>query len=116
MSNHTELIERLRTYRGGYDHERDCHGAANAIEQLEAGNERLRYELRGLHEAMQRDEALAIMASARETVFKLNEYVAALLSSTKLLRTIGPELADADFTRITHEQIAANEAALGGGK
>lgn len=36
MSEHTGLIERLRTYRGGYDHEHDCHGAANVIEQLEA--------------------------------------------------------------------------------
>lgn len=36
MSEHTGLIERLRNYRGGYDHEHDCHGAANVIEQLEA--------------------------------------------------------------------------------
>lgn len=40
---------------------------------------------------------------------------AALRDSTKLLRTIGPELADVDYTRLAHEQISANEAALGGG-
>ena len=74
MSEYTELIERLRNYRGGYDHEHDCHGAANVIEQLQA----------------------------------------ALRASTDLLRGI---LFDRPVTTMEcTNQIAANEAVLGGAK
>lgn len=49
MGEHTELIERLRNYRGGYDHEHDCHGAANVIEQLEVALRASTELLRTMH-------------------------------------------------------------------
>ena len=42
MSEHTGLIERLRTYRGGYFHEADCIVAATLLERREAENAKLR--------------------------------------------------------------------------
>lgn len=87
--------------------------AADHLGRLEAENARLLEENRELHEAMRRDEAMAIMANARETICKLNAYCAALRASTQLLRDMlesyitQPKLA---------KQIAANEAALGGAK
>ena len=80
------------------------------IHSLQEKNARLLDENRQLHEAMQRDEALAIMANARETVFKLNDYCSALKDSTNLLRS----LSDPSKTVNVPDQIAANEQLLGG--
>ena len=41
---------------------------------------------------------------------------AALRANTKWLNTLGPDLSDPDYARITHELIAANEAVLRGAK